>query len=125
MLRPAFETQYSPRFVEAVYDEIDVTNTIRPERLSTIDRATACVRKYGPWRLVPTTSSKLSSVASSRSRRWRGAMPALFTSKSTRPYSAMARCTNCVLSVGDATSMRKIAAPHCARKLSAASKFPR
>ena len=30
MLSPAFEMQYSPRFTEAVYAEMEVTKTMRP-----------------------------------------------------------------------------------------------
>src|ERR1035441_2881801 len=55
---------------------------MRPAPVPAIQRAACWVRKWGPLRLVAINSSKLSSVASRRSRRSRGAMPALFTSKS-------------------------------------------
>src|SRR4029450_10687321 len=52
--------------------------------------ATACVRKYGPLRLVATSRSKLSSPASRMSARWLGATPALFTS-TRRPLAPLGR----------------------------------
>jgi len=79
-----FEMQYSERLADTVYAEIDVMKTIRPEPCSVIQRAAACVRKCGPLTLVATSESKLSSVVSSKSRRSRGAIPALLTSRSRR-----------------------------------------
>src|SRR5664280_2840542 len=96
MLSPAFEMQYSPRFTDAVYAEIDVTNTMRPSPRSAIQRAACWVRKYGPFRLTAISSSKLSSVASR-------------TSRSSR----------------DARSHWKISHPVSARNDSAASRRPR
>ena len=61
-------------------DEHDRARSAVAACCCTNSRATACVRKYGPCRLVRSTSSKLSSVAASRSARTRGARPALFTS---------------------------------------------
>src|ERR1035441_7524700 len=66
---------------------MEVTKAMRPAPpsvVSAIQRAACWVRKWGPLRLVEINSSKLSSVASSRSRRSRGAMPALLTSRSSR-----------------------------------------
>ncbi len=51
---PAFVTQYSPRPVDAISAETDVTNTIEAVKSAsaalraTMCRAIACVRKYGP-----------------------------------------------------------------------------
>ena len=45
MLSPAFEIQYSARFTDAVYAEIDVTNTMRPWPWPPIQRAAIWVRK--------------------------------------------------------------------------------
>src|ERR1022692_784187 len=74
MLSPAFEMQYSARFTEAAYAETEVMKTIRPHPRSSIQPAASAVRKCGPFRLVAISSSKLSSEASSTSRRSRGAM---------------------------------------------------
>ena len=52
---------------------------------SIIQRATLCVRKYGPLTLISMSRSKLASSASRMSARWSGATPALFTSRSMRP----------------------------------------
>ena len=58
MLTPALEMQYSPRLGEATVAEIEEMLTMQPaksafsRRCSIIQLATACVRKYGPWRLT-------------------------------------------------------------------------
>ena len=59
--------------------------TIPPAWSRIISRATACVRKNGPRRLVSRTRSQLSGVVSSRSSRRSGAIPALLTQRSIRP----------------------------------------
>src|SRR5437868_5207669 len=66
---PAFETQYSPRLVEAYSELIEAMLTIarRPPRpwrggVAIINRATRWVRKKGPRRLVPSRRSQLSGV---------------------------------------------------------------
>ena len=45
MLSPAFEMQYSARFTDAVKDEMEVMNTMRPLPRSSIQRAASWVRK--------------------------------------------------------------------------------
>ena len=61
-------TQYSPRLGDAISADTDVTNTMAAgndgsaRRCSTWPRAIAWVRKYGPCRLVRSSSSKLSSL---------------------------------------------------------------
>ncbi len=92
---PAFEMQYSPRLTDAVSAEMDVTKMIlNPPgsagawRFASQWFATACVRKYGPWRLVRRTSSNDASLVSVRSARTLGAMPALLTSASSRPKAS-------------------------------------
>src|ERR1017187_5537434 len=59
---------------------MEVTKAMRPappSLVSAIQRAACWVRKWGPLRFVEISSSKLSSVASSRSRRSRGALEGL------------------------------------------------
>src|ERR1017187_7106443 len=125
MLRPAFEMQYSPRFTDAVYAEIDVTNTMRPSPRSAIQRAACWVRKYGPFRFTAINSSKLSSVASRMSRRSRGAIPALFTSRSRLWKRSRAKRISASRSSRDARSHWKISHPVSSRNDSAASRRPR
>ncbi len=50
-----------------------------------IQFAQACARKYGPRKLIASTRSKLSSVASRISARALGATPALFTNVCEAP----------------------------------------
>ena len=63
MLTPAFEMQYSPRLGDATVAETDEMLTMQPvksasaSRCAIIQFATACVRKYGPLRLIPITQS--------------------------------------------------------------------
>src|ERR1019366_2652004 len=125
MLSPAFEMQYSPRFTEVAYDETDVTNTMRPLPRSAIQRAACCVRKYGPFKLTAISSSKLSSVASRMSRRSRGAMPALFTSRSRLWKRSRAKRMRASRSSRRARSHWKISHPVSSRNDSAASRRPR
>ena len=104
--RPALLTQYSPRAIDAISAETDVTNTMAARnagslcRRAIMSRAMACVRKYGPCRFVRTTSSKLSSVASMRSARTRGPRPALLTSAFTAPCRDRASSTSAALAAG-------------------------
>ena len=100
MASPALEMQYSPRFTDAVWADIDDTKTSLYPPESRLPpgwarkwRATSWARKYGPFRLTATTSSKLSSVASRMSARTRGAIPALLTRASNRPISARVPAT--------------------------------
>jgi len=88
--------------------EADVTNTMAPAFVcSTINRATDCVKKYGPCRFVRMTSSKLLSLASNRSARTRGARPALFTSASSVPYREIAEVSNAARSCAFPMSARQ------------------
>ena len=90
--RPALLTQYSPRAIDAISADTEVTKTMAPANAGSavlraaICRASAWVRKYGPCRLMRISSSKLSSLASRMSARTRGARPALLTSALTAPY---------------------------------------
>src|ERR1035437_7509807 len=98
---------------------------MRPSPRSAIQRAACCVRKYGPLRLTAISSSKLSSVDSRMSRRSRGAIPALFTSRSRLWKRSRAKPISPSRSSRDARSHLRISHPVSARNDSAASRRPR
>src|ERR1035437_2246925 len=98
---------------------------MRPSPRSAIQRAACCVRKYGPLRLTAISSSKLSSVDSRMSRRSRGAIPALFTSRSRLWKRSGAKPISPSRSSRDARSHLRISHPVSARNDSAASRRPR
>src|SRR6267378_2640633 len=86
---------------------MEVTNTMRPAApSSSIQRATDWVRKWAPLRLVAMSSSKLSSVDSRTSRRWRGPIPALFTSRSRRSVRVRRSATKDSRSAVEEMSLR-------------------
>ena len=84
-------TQYSPRLVETMVADTEVTLTTQPDHAasarfcSSIHRATAWVRKYGPLQVdaeqpLEALLPRLQEVA-----RARGATPALLTRTWSRP----------------------------------------
>src|ERR1035437_4883867 len=79
----------------------------------------------GPLRFVAISSSKLSSVTSSRSRRPRGAMPALLTRRSSLAKRCLAKASNAARSWRLEISHWKISQPVSSRRESAASFRPR
>ena len=97
MDRPRYENEVIPEDIplDIVYEDKYLMVVNKPAGLvvhpghgnyhGTLVNAIAWHMKKGPFRLVSSTKSKLSSVVSSKSRRTFGATPALLTSTSTRP----------------------------------------